>query len=127
SWTGCRERSRRRADLGMRPLSVGRVRIENVVEWYGPTRPTWLLPDASREAVERHRSWLAPHFLDERDRFLMSIHCFVVKAPGLTVLVDTCVGNDKPRQNPNWNMLATDFLDRLGAAGCPPESIDLVL
>src|SRR5215468_8625452 len=111
----------------MKPLDVGRVRVENVVEWYGPTRPTWVLPDASKEGVERHRDWLAPHFLDERGRLLMSIHSFIVQAPGLTVLVDTCVGNDKPRENPNWNMLRTDFLERLGAAGFPPESIDLVL
>ena len=85
------------------------VRVENVVEWYGPTRPTWVLPDAAPEAVERHRDWLAPHFMDARGRFLMSIHSFVLRTPGLTVLVDTCVGNDKPRQNPGWHMLQTDF------------------
>ncbi|HTY80312.1 MAG TPA: MBL fold metallo-hydrolase [Candidatus Bathyarchaeia archaeon] len=111
----------------MKPLEIGRVRVQNVVEWYGPTRPTWVLPDATKEGVERHREWLAPHFLDERGRFLMSIHSFIVQAPGLTVLVDTCVGNDKPRANENWNMLKTDFLERLHAAGFPPESIDLVL
>lgn len=111
----------------MKPVEIGRVRVDNVVEWYGPTRPTWLLPDASKEAVARHRDWLAPHFMDERGRFLMSIHSFIVRAPGLTVLVDTCVGNDKPRQNENWNMLKTDFLERLAASGCPPESVDLVL
>ena len=111
----------------MKPLEIGRVRVSNVVEWYGPTRPTWVLPEATTEGVERHRDWLAPHFLDERGRFLMSIHSFIVQAPGLTVLVDTCVGNDKPRENPTWNMLKTDFLERLGAAGFPPESIDLVL
>ena len=60
----------------MKPVEIGRVRVENVVEWYGPTRPTWVLPDASKEAVERHRDWLAPHFMDERGRFLMSIHSF---------------------------------------------------
>ncbi len=111
----------------MKPLEIGRVRVSNVVEWYGPTRPTWVLPEATTEGVERHRDWLAPHFLDERGRFLMSIHSFIVQAPGLTVLVDTCVGNDKPRENPTWDMLKTDFLERLGAAGFPPESIDLVL
>ena len=111
----------------MKPVQIGRVRVDNVVEWYGPTRPTWLLPAASKEAVEPHREWLAPHFMDERGRFLMSIHSFVVRAPGLTALVDTCVGNDKARANPTWNMLQTDFLDRLAAAGCPPESVDLVL
>ena len=111
----------------MNTVEIGRVRVENVVEWYGPTRPTWLLPDASKEAVERHRDWLAPQFMDERGRFLMSIHAFIVKAPGLTVLVDTCVGNDKPRGNPTWNMLRTDFLEKLAGAGCPPESVDFVL
>ncbi len=72
----------------MKPLALGRLRVTAVVERAGPTRPTWLLPDATPEATERHREWLAPHFLDERGRFLPSIHAFVVRAPGLTVLVD---------------------------------------
>jgi glyoxylase-like metal-dependent hydrolase (beta-lactamase superfamily II) len=111
----------------VKPLEIGSIRVESVVEWCGPTRPTWLLPDATKELVERHRDWLAPHFLDERGRFVMSIHCFVVRAPGLTMLVDTCVGNDKPRQNPTWNMLRTPFLENLAAAGVPPEAVDVVL
>ena len=44
----------------MKPLEIGRVRVSNVVEWYGPTRPTWVLPEATKEGVERHRDWLAP-------------------------------------------------------------------
>jgi len=39
----------------VKPVEIGRIRVENVVEWYGPTRPTWVLPDAAPEAVERHR------------------------------------------------------------------------
>jgi glyoxylase-like metal-dependent hydrolase (beta-lactamase superfamily II) len=112
----------------MHPMTLGRLRISTVVERAGPTRPTWLLPDAAPEAVERHRSWLAPHFLDGQGRFLQSIHTFVVQAPGLTALVDTCVGNDKDRGGrPPFHMLRTGFLDDLRAAGFPPESIDLVL
>jgi hypothetical protein len=72
-----------------------------VVERAGPTRPTWLLPDATPEPLERHREWLAPHFLDDRGRLLQSIHTFVIRAPGLTALVDTCVGNDKDRAGPD--------------------------
>ena len=37
----------------MKPLEIGRVRVSNVVEWYGPTRPTWVLPDATKDGVER--------------------------------------------------------------------------
>jgi glyoxylase-like metal-dependent hydrolase (beta-lactamase superfamily II) len=112
----------------MHPLTLGRVRISAVVERAGPTRPTWLLPDAVPDALERHREWLAPHFLDDKGRFLQSIHAFVVDAPGLTMIVDTCVGNDKNRGGrPPFHMMRTTFLEDLAAAGFPPESIDLVL
>ena len=112
----------------MHALTVGRLRISAVVERAGPTRATWLLPDALPDALERHREWLAPHFLDEKGRFLQSIHAFVIQAPGLTALVDTCVGNDKDRGGrAPFHMMRTTFLDDLTAAGFPPESIDLVI
>jgi glyoxylase-like metal-dependent hydrolase (beta-lactamase superfamily II) len=112
----------------MRSVSVGRLRVSAVVERAGPTRPTWLLPDAAPEAVERHRGWLAPHFLDDKGRLLQSVHSFVVRAPGLTALVDTCIGNDKDRGGrAPFHMLRTSFLGDLRGAGVPPESVDLVI
>jgi glyoxylase-like metal-dependent hydrolase (beta-lactamase superfamily II) len=109
-------------------ITLGRLRVSIVGERAGPTRPTWLLPAAVPEAVERHRDWLAPHFLDDRGRLLQSIHTFVVQAPGLTVLVDTCVGNGKDRGGrAPFHMLQTSFLEDLRAAGFPPESIDAVV
>jgi len=112
----------------MHPQSLGRLRITAVVERAGPTRPTWLLPDATPEALACHREWLAPHFLDEKDRFLQSIHAFVVRTPELTALVDTCVGNDKDRGGRQpFHMMQTTFLQDLAAAGVAPESVDLVL
>ena len=98
----------------MNPMTVGRLRISAVVERAGPTRPTWLLPDAVPEALEPHGPWLAPHFLDEKNRFLQSIHSFVVQAPGLTALVDTCVGNDKDRGGRQpFPIMRTTFLEDL--------------
>src|SRR5215468_8486341 len=108
-------------------LSLGRFRITSIVERSGPTRPTWLLPDATPEALLRH-GWLAPHFLDDKGRFLQSVHSFVIRGPGLTVLVDTCIGNGKDRGGrPPFHMLETAFLDDLRTAGVPPESVDLVI
>ena len=78
--------ARRGGLSAMHDLTLGRLRISAVVERAGPTRPTWLLPDATPEAVERHRDWLAPHFLDDKGRFLQSIHAFVIRAPGFTAL-----------------------------------------
>jgi glyoxylase-like metal-dependent hydrolase (beta-lactamase superfamily II) len=112
----------------MRALSTGRLRVSAVVERAGPTPPGWLLPDATPDAVERHRPWLAPYFLDDAGRFLQSIHTFVVQASGLTVLVDTCVGNDKDRGGRRpFHMMHTSFLEDLRAAGVAPESVDVVL
>src|SRR4029453_13855039 len=92
-------------------VSIGRFRITSIVERSGPTRPTWLLPDATLETLERHRAWLAPHFLDEKGRFLQSVHTFVVRGPGLTVLVDTGIGNGKDRGGGPFPMLETGFLE----------------
>jgi glyoxylase-like metal-dependent hydrolase (beta-lactamase superfamily II) len=66
--------------------------------------------------------------MDEKGRFLQSIHAFVIQAPGFTALVDTCVGNDKDRGGrAPFHMMQTTFLEDLKAAGVAPESVDLVV
>ncbi len=112
----------------MRTLTLGRWSVAAVVETAGPTRPTWLLPAATPEALAPHRGWLAPHFLDADGRLLQSVHAFVAKSPDLTVVVDTCIGNDKDRGGRRpFHMLRTGFLDSLRAVGVAPESVDVVI
>ena len=51
-----------------------------------------------------------------------------VEVDGLTVLVDTGVGNDRDRPAmPPLDHLNTDFLDSLQRAGVAPESVDVVV
>ena len=109
-------------------LYFGDVAVTRVEELVLPTAMWWLLPDAPEDAVERHREWMAP-FVNERGHILQSIHTFVVKADGLTILVDTGVGNGKERDGgiPAFHMLDTPYLERLAAAGAAPQDIDLVL
>ena len=112
----------------MRDITVGRLRVSAVVETAGPTRATWLFPETTAEALDRHRDWLAPHFLDAEHRLLQSVHTFVVRTPDLTVLVDTCIGNDKDRGGRRpFHMLRTGFLDTLKAAGVAPDAVDVVI
>jgi glyoxylase-like metal-dependent hydrolase (beta-lactamase superfamily II) len=112
----------------MNTLAVGRVRVAAVVETAGPTRPTWLFPAATPEALAPHRAWLAPHFIDAEGRLRQSVHTFVVKTPDLTVLVDTCIGNDKDRGGRRpFHMLRTTFLEELRAGGVAPEDVDVVI
>ena len=42
-------------------------------------------------------------------------------------MVDTCIGNDKVRTNPEWNKLQLPFLKDLEKIGSPRESIDRVI
>jgi glyoxylase-like metal-dependent hydrolase (beta-lactamase superfamily II) len=109
-------------------LRVGEVEVTRVEELVLPTAMWWLLPDAPEDAVDQHREWMAP-FVNERGHILQSIHTFVVKADGLTILVDTGVGNHKQRDGsiPAFHMLDTNYLERLAAAGAAPDEVDLVL
>ena len=68
-----------------------------------------------------------PHFADENGRMRGAIHALIVEAPDRTIMVDTCVGNDKERGNPAWNRLQTAFLDDMEKAGYALDAIDTVL
>jgi glyoxylase-like metal-dependent hydrolase (beta-lactamase superfamily II) len=104
---------------------IGDVRITKVpeVELHWPWRA--LVPDVTPELLAT-APWMAPHFVDEQGKMILSIHALVVESQGRTILVDTCVGNDKPRPTRGFNGLQTDFLERLEAAGYPPEAVDTV-
>lgn len=103
---------------------IGDVRVTRIPE-SPPAGLPGLLPDATPEAVGGY-DWLAP-FLDDRGRLLFSIHCLVLETPSHTIVVDTCIGNDKPRKIQAWNLLQTDFLDRFEGLGFARERIDTVL
>jgi glyoxylase-like metal-dependent hydrolase (beta-lactamase superfamily II) len=108
---------------------IGAVKITRVVEMMMPIKhhPKYpFLPGATPEAL-RTLPWLYPHFVDEEDRILLSIHALLVEAPGLRLVVDTCVGNDRPRHMLREGPLATPFLERMAEAGWSRESVDAVV
>ncbi len=103
---------------------IGHVRVTRIPE-SPPAGLPGLLPDATPEAVAGY-DWLAP-FLDEQGRLLFSIHCLVVETPSRTIVVDTCIGNDKPRKIKAWNLLQTNFLERFEGLGFACDQIDTIL
>ena len=85
------------------------------------------LPLATPEAV-LPIEWLKPNFITPEGVLKFSIHALVIETPSKRIIVDTCVGNDKPREMfPDWHMLQTTFLQDLDDAGFSPESFDIVL
>jgi len=110
----------------MSQLKIGEFTIDRVVEGEGKAFfPGYIFPDADDAGVAAEEDWMTPDFLDsESGRLLQGNACFVVRRPGMTLLVDTCVGNDKPRpSSKTWNMMRTDWLDQLAALGVRPEDV----
>ena len=105
---------------------IGAAAITRVVEIEGSSPGTFFFAEATPERLLQH-TWLKPHFLTADGRTLAAIHCFVIQSEGRTIVVDTCVGNDKPREVKNWNMRQGRFLEDLAEAGFARERVDTVL
>ena len=105
---------------------VGDVTITRIVEMETVGGTRFLLPQATYDAV-REIEWLQPHFANEVGKLKMSIHALVVETPTRRLIVDTCIGNDRKRDVPQWSDLQTTFLEDLATAGFPPDSFDTVL
>lgn len=107
--------------------TVGGVTVHRIDEVaLPPATGPWLLPDATPEVVTA-QDWLHPHFAGQDGILHIDSHSFAFVVNGLRVLVDTGIGNGKERANPAWHNLRTGFLERLTAAGFPPDSVDLVI
>lgn len=110
----------------MKPVTIGKIEISRVEEMIWTISPRFLFADTSYDDLEPYREWLVPHFCTEDLKLRLSIHTFVVRTPHHTILVDTCIGNDRKRDLPVWSNMQTDYLKRLSAAGIHPEAVDYV-
>ena len=110
----------------MQPVSIGQISISRVEEMIWTISPRFLFPNMTYDDLEPYRHWLVPHFCAEDLKLRLSIHTFVVRTPHHTILVDTCIGNDRQRDVPLWTNMQTDYLKRLKRAGVNPEAVDVV-
>jgi glyoxylase-like metal-dependent hydrolase (beta-lactamase superfamily II) len=67
--------------------------------------------------------------LDDKDVLILCFQSYVVKTPHHTILIDSCIGNDKPRPlRPKWNMKTDDsYMRALAASGFSVDDIDYVM
>ncbi len=108
---------------------VGEVKISRVVEIdlpipYDERRP--FLAEAKPQTLKA-MPWLFPRYVSEEGALKLSVHALLVEAPGLRLVVDTCIGNDRPRSITGGEALSTPFLADLEAAGWPRESVEAVV
>ncbi len=109
--------------------TVGAVTITRVVEIEMPIEYDEKRPflKQARPEILKETPWLAPNYVTESGGLRLSIHALLVDAPGLRLVVDTCIGNDRPRRFLGNAPLATPFLARLAEAGWTREGVDTVV
>ncbi|HEX7389888.1 MAG TPA: MBL fold metallo-hydrolase [Acidiphilium sp.] len=111
-------------------FQVGDATITRIDELrWTDTDPAILYPDLDASALAEFGGEFSPGSFDPgTGHMTLSIHSWLVRMPGRTILIDTAAGNGKPiPAAPRLNQLDLPFLDRLAAAGVRPDQVDFVL
>jgi len=112
-------------------FSVGDLTIHRAIEQEVPFFPALeLLPQLTPEVLAENRAWLRQAgALNDADVLILCFQSYIVRTPHHTILIDSCIGNDKPRPGrPNWHMKSDDtYMRALSAAGITPADIDYVM
>jgi glyoxylase-like metal-dependent hydrolase (beta-lactamase superfamily II) len=111
-------------------IGLGAITIHRIIEQEGPFFDALsFFPTLGEELLAENRPWLQPRFLDAQDRIILCIQSYLIETPHHNILVDTCVGNHKPRPTrPFWHMLAGErFATALAATHKNVADIDYVL
>ena len=111
-------------------FSVGDLTIHRIVEQEGPVFPLDLFPALTPEIVAENRGWLRKAgALNDNDTLILAFQSYVVRTPHHTILIDSCIGNDKPRPGrPVWHQKTDDsFMRGLKTADVAVEDIDFVM
>ena len=114
----------------MTALTIGDVTVTRVVELDRSSFEIGaMLPESTPERIAAQRDWMGPELLDPVTGVHKAcIQSYVLRTPWHTVVIDTCVGNDKPRNGvPAWHMRRGTYLSDLAAAGVKPEDVDMVI
>ena len=112
-------------------LAAGELTIHRIIEQETTFLPALeLLPGLTAEVLAENRPWMRnAGAIDASDVLILCFQSYIVKTPHHTILVDSCIGNDKPRPlRPKWNM-KTDgtYMRALATAGFSVDDIDYVM
>ena len=91
-----------------KPIQLGDIVIHRVIEQEEPLfDPLTFFPDLTPAQLHEDRGWLEQlGALDPATgQIVLCIQSYVVRTPHHTILIDSCVGNDKPRPTrPFWHL-----------------------
>ena len=105
---------------------IGDIKITQLIEMTAAGGELEVLPDATPDNLSK-LPWLKPHFVSNEDNLILNIQMLIIETPDQKMVVDTCIGNDKNLNMPDWSNLQLPFLEDLKKLGHDPESIDTVI
>jgi glyoxylase-like metal-dependent hydrolase (beta-lactamase superfamily II) len=112
-------------------LKAGDLAIHRIIEQETTFLPALdLFPTLAPDRLAENRQWLKQAgALDAEDVLILCFQSYIVKTPHHTVLIDSCIGNDKPRPlRPKWNMKTDDtYMRALAHTGVSVDDIDFVM
>jgi glyoxylase-like metal-dependent hydrolase (beta-lactamase superfamily II) len=111
-------------------ITIGDLVIHRIIEDESAFSPALeFLPGLTPERLAENREWLAPAALDSENKLILCFQSYVIRTPHHTVIVDTCIGNDKDRAaRPRWHRKNDDtWMRGLAAAGLTVDDIDVVM
>ena len=107
-------------------VSIGELRVDAIVEESLVPMPfSLLMPGGDPALIDAERHWLEPRFADlGKGLGFLSFHTYLLRTPRHTILVDTCVGNDKDRGgHAFFHGLRSGWLDNLRLAGVVNDTL----
>jgi glyoxylase-like metal-dependent hydrolase (beta-lactamase superfamily II) len=112
-------------------LNLGDLVIHRIIEQETTFLPALdMLPALTPDILAENRQWMRDaRALDAEDVLILCFQSYIVKTPHHTILIDSCIGNDKPRPTrPNWNMKTDDtYMRALASTGFLVDDIDFVM
>jgi glyoxylase-like metal-dependent hydrolase (beta-lactamase superfamily II) len=112
-------------------FAAGDLTIHRIIEQETTFLPALdMLPGLTPELLAENKAWMQKAgAIDANDVLILCFQSYIVKTPHHNILVDSCIGNDKPRPlRPKWNMKTDDaYMRALAAAGFSVGDIDYVM
>jgi len=112
----------------MKRVQLGRACVKRVVEFQFDLG-TRFFAGIPASGWRDNADLLVPDFFDpDTEQWRIAVQSWVIEVDGLTVIVDTGVGNDRPRPHmPPLDHLNTGFLTALQSAGIDRNAVDVVI
>src|ERR1700740_1738141 len=112
-------------------FTAGDLTIHRIIEQETTFLPALdLLPGLTAGVLAENKPWVKQaRAIDDDDVLILCFQSYVVKTPPHTILIDSCIGNDKPRPlRPKWNMKTDEtYMRALAEAGFSVGDIDFVI